>query len=144
MYTGSFSFNLIKVLTMALVFAFIIFAAFADESVGDFKPGIANLNYKSIESGGHFSFRELENINIPELRRNFWSYSRHVNRRITGYVTVDATKKTIKKASKFGILIFGSSLNNNKWHTQQLLNHASPAMDTITNSRNWLPTPPPG
>ncbi len=90
MYTGSFSFNLIKVLTMALIFAFIIFAAFADESVGRFKPGIANLNYKSIESGGHFSF------------------------------------------------------NNNKWHTQQLLNHASPAMDTITNSRNWLPTPPPG
>ncbi|MGB9499222.1 MAG: hypothetical protein ACKVE4_05610, partial [Dissulfuribacterales bacterium] len=38
------------------------------------------------------------------------SYSRHVNRRITGYVTVDATKKTIKKTSKFGILIFGSSL----------------------------------
>jgi len=55
-------------------------------------------------------FRELEDINIPELHRNFWSYSRHVNRRITGYVTVDATKKTIKKASKFGILIFGSSL----------------------------------
>jgi len=55
-------------------------------------------------------FRELEKINIPKLRHNFWSYSRHVNRRITGYVTVDETKKTIKKASKFGILIFGSSL----------------------------------
>jgi len=55
-------------------------------------------------------FRELENINVPELHRNFWSYSRHVNSYITGYVTVDATKKTIKKASKFGILIFGSSL----------------------------------
>ena len=56
MYTGSFSFNLIKVLTMALILAFIIFAAFADESVGSFKPGIANLNDKSIESGGYFSF----------------------------------------------------------------------------------------
>ena len=57
-----------------------------------------------------FDLREVENINIPELRHNFWLYSRHVNRRITGYVTVDATKKTTKKASKFGILIFGSSL----------------------------------
>ncbi len=59
------------------------------------------------------ALRELEDINIPELRRNFCSYSRHVNRRITGYVTVDATKKTIKKASKFGVLIFGSSLKSN-------------------------------
>jgi len=90
MYTGSISFNLIKVLTMALVLAFIVFAAFADESVGDFKPGIANLNYKVNESGGHFSF------------------------------------------------------NNNKGYTQQLLNDASPVMRTIKNSRNWLPTPPPG
>ena len=54
-------------------------------------------------------FREVEEINIPKVRHNFWSYSRRVNRRIKSYVTVDATKKTIKKASKFGVLIFGSS-----------------------------------
>jgi hypothetical protein len=90
MYTGPFSFNLIKVLTMALVLAFIVFAAFADESAGDFNPGIADLNYIINESNGHISF------------------------------------------------------NNNKWYTQQLLNDASPAIRTIKNSRNWLPTPPPG
>ena len=90
MYTGSFSFNFIKILTMALVLAFIVFAAFADESVGNFKPGIVNLNYKMNEPGDHISF------------------------------------------------------NDNKWYTEQLLNDASPVIRTIKNSRNWLPTPPPG
>ena len=90
MYTGSLSLNFIKVLTMALFLAFIVFAAFADESVRNFKPDIVNLNYKMNESGDHISF------------------------------------------------------NNNRWYTEQLLNGASPVRHTIKNSRNWLPTPPPG
>jgi len=41
---------------MALILAFIFFAAFADESIRGLKAGIMNLDYKMNKSGGHLSF----------------------------------------------------------------------------------------
>ena len=86
MHTGSLSFNLIKILTMAIVLAYIIFTALTDESVGHFKIGMVGQNLNMTESGGQGSF--------------------------------DIKQQPLKKASSI--------------------------IHTHKNSRNWLPTPPPG
>lgn len=46
MYTATFRLNLIKIITMALVIAFILFAAFSDESALGFKSDNTPLTAK--------------------------------------------------------------------------------------------------
>jgi hypothetical protein len=62
MYNGPLSFNLIKILTMVLILAFIIFAAFADKSAEGFNYGVSGLNDKGIESACHTHNKKLKEL----------------------------------------------------------------------------------